>query len=193
MKIPTIFEDFNTQIRRIYDEWEEFDKKITELMNNPDESSTFHRFISQYQNYYDSRDSNKNYALSYKYETGMAEPEIKIEGDVDDKTINRFVEGVKDRFQTSHLSISNIKKSKVEKKPSLKQPPTLPKEKVYTLEMPGIGLTDVETELNGNIMTVKGEKDNLKYTKKIILPFNTSQKPEITTDNGIIHVKVMRE
>jgi len=53
-------------------------------------------------------DSEGNYSISYRWETGMNEPEIKVTGDVDEKTVNRFlnrmhVSGLKNPFKTPLL------------------------------------------------------------------------------------------
>ena len=36
-------------------------------------------------------EKSKNYSISYKYQTGMKEPEIKVEGDATDEEINHFL------------------------------------------------------------------------------------------------------
>ena len=40
----------------------------------------------------------KGYSLSYHYETGMDEPEITVKGNIDQETLDRFLDSVKKRF-----------------------------------------------------------------------------------------------
>ena len=39
------------------------------------------------------RKRSKGYKISYHFETGMDEPEIKIEGDIDEKELNQYLKG----------------------------------------------------------------------------------------------------
>lgn len=200
MKLPSIFDDIDNEFDRMMKEWNEFDKFLSdEIKHAKDSGENVYHFTNSYQNYFDSSDKNKNYSLSYKYETGMEEPQITIEGDVDDDTINKFVKSIENKFdgpikpligkKTKYIGTSKKKEDKETKKDTKSEI----KEKSYTLEMPGIAKENITTKINGKILTVEGKKDKLHYTKRFILPFEPAEKIEISADNGLISLNVNRK
>ena len=47
----------------------------------------------------------KSYNLSYKYETGMETPEVTVEGDVDQETIDNFIERSQRTFKGAETKL----------------------------------------------------------------------------------------
>lgn len=198
MKLPSIFEEFDKEFDRIFNEWNKMDEEFDKIFEKAkDDKNTYH-YTSHYENYYDSSDENKSYALTYKYETGMDEPEITIEGNVDDETLEKFVKNIESRIgrETKKLPTKKIRhllsgKSRKDKKSKEKE--EIPSEKSYTFEMPGIGKDDINVELKGDVLTVTGKRDKLYYEKRVHLPFEAKSDVDITADNGLITVTVHRK
>ncbi|MCF2141068.1 MAG: Hsp20/alpha crystallin family protein [Candidatus Lokiarchaeota archaeon] len=198
MKLPDIFEEFDAHFNKIFDEWNKFDEEFERMIEESKNNENTYQFTSHYENFYDSSDENKSYSLTYKYETGMDEPEITIEGNVDDETINNFVKNIENRFGRSFktLPTNRIKRliaGKSKKKDSKKEKQEIPSEKSYTFEMPGIGKNDVETKINDKILTITGKKNKLFYEKRVHLPFEPKKKVDVKADNGLITVTVYRK
>ncbi len=194
MKLIHIFDDIDEEFKRIHDEWNKLDEVFQKVKTDSSSKDTY-RFSSHYENFYDENQEDKSYSLSYIYETGMEEPEILIEGDVDKDTINRFVSGINSKYgtelegssiQNPKLLISDKRKLRKKKEKEQKQ-----NDRVYRFEMPGIGLKDIKTKMDGDLLTVIGKNKKTEYKKQIRLPFETKQKPIIEADNGLITLKVI--
>ncbi len=194
MKLIHIFDDIDEEFKRFHDEWNKLDEVFQKVKTDSSSKDTY-RFSSHYENFYDENQEDKSYSLSYIYETGMEEPEILIEGDVDKDTINRFVSGINSKYgtelegssiQNPKLLISDKRKLRKKKEKEQKQ-----NDRVYRFEMPGIGLKDIKTKMDGDLLTVIGKNKKTEYKKQIRLPFETKQKPIIEADNGLITLKVI--
>ena len=198
MKLPDIFDEFDKQFNKIFDEWNKFDDEFDKLFEKAkDDKNTYH-YTSHYENFFDSNDDSKSYALTYKYETGMAEPEITIEGNVDDETLEKFVKSIENRYGRGFRKLPSKKikhllsgKSRKSKKSETKK--EIPSEKIYTFEMPGIGKEDLDIEIKNEILTVTGKRDKLFYEKRVHLPFEPKKDVEVKADNGLINVKIYRK
>ncbi|UYP43976.1 hypothetical protein NEF87_000261 [Candidatus Lokiarchaeum ossiferum] len=192
MKVFRIFDDIDKEFERIHDEWNDIEKKFQKMKQDSSLKDNYH-FSSHYENFYDSNQKDKSYSLSYKYETGMDEPEIMIEGDVDKDTINRFVSGINSKYGVE-LEGSSIKNPKLllSKKKKKNEKKGEPKDDthIYRFEMPGIGLKDIETKIEGDLLKIIGKNDKVEYKKQIRLPFKPKNKPTIDADNGLITLKV---
>jgi len=66
-------------------------------------------------------------------------------------------------------------------------------EKDYTLlvaEMPGISAEDVRIEVKDDLLSIRAEKGDSKYSKEVLLPrAYPREKMEVTCNNGILEVK----
>jgi HSP20 family protein len=69
-------------------------------------------------------------------------------------------------------------------------------EDAYTLlnaEMPGISAADVKLDVRDDILTIKAEKGDKKYSKEILLSFSPSQdKITVSCNNGIVEIKCVK-
>lgn len=126
---------------------------------------------------------NKGYSMSYHYETGMKEPKITIQGDVDQRTVDKFLEHVQKTFHHTIPQLNNSKKESLPDTPQAKD-----QEKEVTLEMPGLTEKDVEIKLKKNYAIVKGKKGDRDYNFTVPLPFK-AKRHEITSDNGLFTLK----
>ena len=155
---------------------------------------------------------SKGYKVSYHFETGMDEPEIKIEGDIDEKELNKYLKELdfrKDpRFKV--LKQPNQRKlidaSKIALAPTdqdEESPNTEPFTEVndfndYTqiiIELPGIQKEDIKLDVNhaGNKIMISAQNQIRKYSKEVRLPFKTSlKKYDLEMNNGIAILKIWR-
>ena len=157
----------------------------------------------------------KDVKISYHFETGMKKPEIKIEGNIDNKKIwdylNKMdlskVPGLKEvydhRSKTEidagnlSLDVYNPKKEKLNA--SILEPYTensgddLSIEIV--IEIPGMDKEDVAIILKdeGRIVMLTAENGYHRYMKTIPLPFKTSlENYKLEINNGIATIKVTK-
>lgn len=181
-----LFERMNRRFSRIWDawdeEWEDMEKFMDESIEtskdgDKDTRNTFSRTFHQ-----EVRNSpDKNYSISYHYETGMEEPKITVHGDPGKEVIDNFLENVK----TTHKPFLNGKKmeqigeGKREWKP-----------REYTVKMPGIGQKDLKYKIKGNKITITGENKKHNYRESFWVPFETKD-VELHADNGLIDVKII--
>ena len=158
------------------------------------------------------RKKSKGYKISYHFETGMDEPEIKIEGDIDEKELNQYLKGYdfgKDpRFKVLKRPIH---KELIDAKEISLEPTEQHEESHITepfteindcndftqiiLEVPGIEKGDIKLDLNEdeNKLKISAENQIRKYFKEIYLPFKTSLKNyTLEVNNGIATLKVWR-
>lgn len=101
--ISSYFRTLENNFRELFDDWTQFDEEMNRYFENFDEEFSLKT---------NSNEGNtKAYSLSYEYKTGMDSPKITIKGDVDENTVNKFLEGVQKRFGThvSQLSKKQIK------------------------------------------------------------------------------------
>lgn len=155
---------------------------------------------------------SKGYKISYHFETGMDEPEIKIEGDIDEKELNQYLKG---------YDFGKDPRFKILKRPTRKElidakelslEPTEQQEKSHItepfievndftdftqiiIEVPGIEKGDIKLDLNdkGNKLIISAENQIRKYIREVYLPFKTSLKNyNIEVNNGIATLKIWR-
>ncbi|MHA1646587.1 MAG: Hsp20/alpha crystallin family protein [Promethearchaeota archaeon] len=173
-----IFEFGRKHFKKMFDDWTLFDDDMDDFFSNFDENFQINL----------NNPESKGYSMSYHYETGMKEPEIKIQGDPDEKTVDTFLKGIQKRFGHHLAKIGNNKIKK------LNMPKNEEKESdgihTFTIEMPGIGKEDINTEIKNQILTIEGKKGEIYYKKKFHLNFKPKEKPEIKADNGLITITV---
>ena len=155
---------------------------------------------------------SKGYKISYHFETGMDEPEIKIEGDIDEKELNQYLKeydfGKDPRFKVLKRP---TRKELIDAK-ELSLEPTEQQEKSHItepfievndftdftqiiIEVPGIEKGDIKLDLNdkGNKLIISAENQIRKYIREVYLPFKTSLKNyNIEVNNGIATLKIWR-
>ncbi|HEC41103.1 MAG TPA: hypothetical protein ENI29_22850 [bacterium] len=160
-------------------------------------------------------ENSKGVKISYHFETGMKKPEIKIEGNIDNKKIwdylNKMdlskVPGLKEVYDHRSkteidagnltLDVHNPKKEKLNT--SILEPYTensgddLSIEIV--IEIPGMDKEDVAIILKdeGRIVMLTAENGYHRYMKTIPLPFKTSlENYKLEINNGIATIKVTK-
>lgn len=147
----------------------------------------------------------KGFKVSYHFESGMEKPEIKIEGNVDEKTIRELLKDIDiSKYPTLEkmLESKSIKEYKAEmlSLDSLEQEEDLyflePYAEIndykdYTeivLEIPGMSEKDVIIDFSegGNQLIFNAENENRKFIKTVHLPFTSSLRDyEIEVKNGL--------
>jgi len=159
-----------------------------------------------------SKKNQKGYKISYHFESGMDEPEIKIEGDIDEKELSKYLKGYefgKDpRFkmlkQPNHKEL--IDAGEISLEPTEQHDEshiTEPFAEVndctdfteIIFEVPGIEKKDIKLELDGsdNKLIISAENQLRKYIKEVYLPFKVSLKDyNLEVNNGIATLKVWK-
>ena len=60
-------------------------------------------------------------------------------------------------------------------------------------EMPGIGVKDVQVEVEGDLLTISAEHGDKKYRKEVLLTESVSpEKLQITCNNGVVEIRCPR-
>jgi len=199
-----IFDDFRKKLDQKFNLFDNFFS-----LNWEDE---FDQFID------DTKKSTKNnkkdqksnsYSISYRYGTGMKEPEIQVRGNVDEETLNRFLKGVQKQFGASidSKSINLLKPYKTKDQ----QNEETASEKDYenetgliipftdvidtkenvkiTLEMPGISADLIKVQKDQNKIDISAETSTKKYHKRLTLKSKITGDPKISANNGIITIE----
>ncbi len=194
------YEDIFDQFKKFFN----FDSKLFDM--------DFYIFPEMGKHLDPKKKHSKGYKVSYHFETGMDKPEIKIEGDIDEKELNKYLKGInfrKDpRFKIlKHPNrIELIDASKIALKPTEQEEESDNAEPIteindftdYTqiiLEVPGIEKEDIKLNLNqeGNKINITAQSQIRKYLKEVRLPFKTSlKKYDLEVNNGIATLKIWR-
>jgi HSP20 family molecular chaperone IbpA len=162
------------------------------------------------------KDENiKGFKISYHYDSGMDKPEIKVEGNIDDKRIREYLRNIdvskipqlKDLYKsktnntqeidasTLSLDTSLQKEEKYQKNP--KEPYTEICDKdgftEIMIEIPGMERDNVSIKFEdkGKMIIFTARDEQRKYMKTIPLLFKSSEREcEIEVNNGIALLKV---
>jgi len=140
----------------------------------------------------------------------MDQPDIKIEGDIDDKTLRKYLKTYKIDLGPKFKKIMNSK-SVIDSKELLLEPydqnDTSSVIEPYTeindfddfaeivVEVPGIDIADIIISFNkdGRKLTFSAQNMNRNYLKHIYLPFNSSIDDYILeVNNGLATLKVKK-
>jgi len=148
---------------------------------------------------------SKSYSISYRYGTGMKEPEIQVKGDVDQETINKFLRGVQKQFNGPRINSNNINLLKpISKSESESEDYELDaiipftdmvendKGAIITLEMPGIGTEQIKVETNEKQVKISATYQDKKYHKSLDLSFKPNKTQKISANNGIITIEFLK-
>ncbi len=154
----------------------------------------------------------KGFKISFHYETGMDKPEIKIEGNIDDKKLQDYLKNIdiskypklKDLLDISHKKEIDAGELSLEFHEQNKDIDFL---EPYTeiidsndsleivFEIPGMDKDNVNISFNNekNELIFNAENKNRKYMKNIPLPFKSSKKDvQIEVNNGIANIKLSK-
>lgn len=155
----------------------------------------------------------KSIKISYHFESGMDKPEIKVEGNLDDKNIHEYLKNIdlskvpklKDLYNSP--SKNEIDASKLLLETSLKKEADVGTYVLepYTeicdnegfseilIEIPGMGTDNVNIrfEDKGRKLIFTAENEKRRFMKSVNLPFKSSETEcEIEVNNGIAIIKV---
>lgn len=98
----SMIERFNKHVKNFFNDWSPFGENWESLWEG---------FNEDFKIELPKEGEGKSYRMSYKYETGMEEPEITVEGDATEEDIDRFINGIQSRFgkQLADVTDRNIK------------------------------------------------------------------------------------
>ncbi|MFX1376393.1 MAG: hypothetical protein ACFFA0_11305 [Promethearchaeota archaeon] len=158
----------------------------------------------------------KSFKISYHFESGMDKPEIKFEGNMDDKNIREYLKNV-DVSKIPKLNKIYKSQSKKEIDANSLSLETFPKQfeeggknfvEPYTeicdnegfseilIEIPGMGEDNVNFafEDKGKKIIFMAENEKHKYRKVIPLLFSSSEKEcKLEVNNGIAILKILKK
>ena len=197
------FDDFFDRIRKYFKlDSDMFDVDFLFL---PDKSKNLAR------NPYDEK--IKGFKVSYHFESGMEKPEIKIEGNLDDKKVREMLKNV-DLAKAPHLSniykstssnVIDASKLSLVYSPQNKARGNFLTVEPYSeicdaeasteilIEIPGMNIENVEIIFRdgGKRLIFIAENKTRRYEKTIPLSFKSSERDyEIEVNNGIAIIKV---
>jgi len=190
-----MFADIGEDLEESESEKDEKDKKASKDVKESKFAQAMREFRKS------GKPDQKSYSISYKFGTGMKEPEIRVEGDVDEKTVNWFLEGLTHQFGFD--AIGTVEPAKLLKpKPVLSEAEdeaegySVPftdiqdsdKDSTAILEMPGIGKEHIKLEMKENKVIMTAVNGEIKYRKVIRLGFTPAKDPEMSANNGIIQI-----
>ena len=155
----------------------------------------------------------KGFKISYHYEPGMDKPEIKVEGNVDDKNIREYLKNVdiskipklNDLYKSqstkeidaSTLSLdTSLKKIEEDNKNFIEPYTEICDNEGFSeilIEIPGMDEKDVQIKFveRGKKIIFTAENEKRKYMKTIPLPFKSSEfECEMEVNNGIAMIKI---
>lgn len=148
--------------------------------------------------------NTKSYSISYHYQTGMDKPEIRVNGDVDDEMLSKFLKGIP-KFITERPTIKKIslvpesKEEIRELKASIKpytEITDFEDQIEICLELPGVEKEDLKLNFDekGEELTVEAKRDGRKFYKEIKLPIKLDIKDyTLELKNGIACLKFKRK
>jgi HSP20 family molecular chaperone IbpA len=160
-----------------------------------------------------SDDNIKGFKISYHYEPGMDKPEIKVEGDIDDKNIREYLKNIdiskipklEDMYKSQSskeidagtLSLVTSPKKEGEDKRNFIEPYTEICDKEgfseIMIEIPSMSEDNVSIkfEEKGKKLIFTAQNEKRKFMKVIPLIFKSSEREcEIEVNNGIAIIKV---
>jgi len=155
---------------------------------------------------------SKGFKISYHFETGMKNPEFKIEGNIDDKKIRDLIKNVdlskyptlEKRFETRSVEEIDADKlsldfTRQEEDLTLLEPLTeINDYKEYSeiiFDIPGMNEEDVMINISerGTELIFNAENNIRMYKKTVYLPFKTSvDNFEMEVKNGLAIITVKK-
>ncbi len=148
--------------------------------------------------------NTKSYSISYHYQTGMNKPEIRVNGDVDDEMLSKFLKGIP-KFITERPTIKKISlvpesKEEIRELKASIEPYTeitdFEDQIEICLELPGVEKEDLKLNFDekGEELTVEAKRDGRKFYKEIKLPIKLDIKDyTLELKNGIACLKFKRK
>jgi len=155
---------------------------------------------------------SKGYKISYHFESGMDQPEIKIESDIEDDILNDYIKKVDSSRFPIKFPAPLIKSNSILDANKFCLEPYEEENSSQTcepfaeindfdefseilIEAPGISQEDITISFtkNGTSLVFSAANGNRTYEKIIQLPFESSEENyTLDINNGIITIRVMR-
>ena len=154
---------------------------------------------------------SKGFKISYHFEKGMDKPEIRIEGDVDEKKLHEYLNNLKNKNPNFKIlkrgnlnNIINANELSLEQKREFEQSKRI---EPYTevndcaefteiiFEVPGIEKQNIHLTFydNENKITIIAHHTNREYHKDIFLPFRPSPEDyNLEVNNGIAIIRLWK-
>ena len=194
-----IFDFMNKRFKKMFKEWSLFGQDFDDMFKDMDETFEIRapKSISK------KDGKTKSYSISYKYQTGMKEPEVHVSGDVSEDEVNRFLSGIQKRFGNHLLGLSDGKPKMLgldsgenHTNDGYKTPfMEIIEEENHieiVLEMPGIGESDLTIDKNGKSIIISGENGDIKYKREVKLDFEPKEKIIARENHGIITITIKK-
>lgn len=198
-----------------YDDFEDIFDKIKKFFNLNSRlfDMDFYIFPEFTKNLDPKKRGSKGFKVSYHFEEGMDEPDVKVEGDIDEKDLHDIL---------NNADVHKLPKFKVLKRPeknklidatelllepeeheiNVKAKEPLTEICDYSdcteiiIEVPGIKKEQISIDFNkeGNRIKFKATNLDRHYQKEIELPFKSSdERYELDVNNGIATLRVWRD
>jgi HSP20 family molecular chaperone IbpA len=191
-----IFDYMNKRFKKIFKDFS-FDDDFDDMFKDFDETFEIRAPKTKFKN---KDGKSKSYSISYKYHTGMKEPEIRVDGDATEKDVDRFLSGIQKRFGSHMIGLSDKKPLTIglgsgeENTDGYKTPlmDVVDEEKFVelVLEMPGIGEKDLKVETEGKIVHITAEHGDIKYKRDVTLDFEPKNKVKARENHGILTLHI---
>ena len=194
-----IFDYMNKKFKKMFKEWSLFNDEFDDMFKDFDETFEIRAPKTRFKN---KDGKSKSYSISYKYQTGMKEPEIRVSGDATEKDVDRFLSGIQKRFGSHLLDLSDKKpltlglgsgKDDTDGYQTAMMDIVDEKDHVeLVLEMPGIGKDDLKIETEGKIVHITGENGEIKYKRDVQLDFKPKGEIKARENHGIITLNIKK-
>lgn len=191
-----IFDYMNKRFKKMFKEWSLFGEDFDDMFKDMDETFEIRSPKTKFRD--DGK--SKSYSISYKYQTGMKEPEIRVTGEATEKDVDKFLSGVQKRFGNHMIGLSDKKPialglgSGEEDTDGYKLPlMEIVEEKDFVelvLEMPGISEKDLTIDTEGKNIYIKAENGPTKYKREVTLDFEPKKKIKARENHGIITLTI---
>jgi HSP20 family molecular chaperone IbpA len=200
-----IFDEFRKMMRNPFkgffsDPFETEDSFFGEI-NLPENNEKDSRNPTEKKN---TKPHTKSYSISYKFGTGMKEPEIHVNGDIDEEDLKNFMAQIPNGF--GFPGVENIVAGGVPA--AIGAPEKKADDEGYlepftdlqttkdgaqaVFEMPGIGAPDIQIKIDGKVAIITASNGHSKYRKELMLDFKIKSEPIIHANNGIITIDFVR-
>ena len=157
--------------------------------------------------------NTKGFKVSYHYESGMDKPEIKIEGDIDEKKLQEYLKNHNFEEDSGFKKIASPKSNGIIDASELSLDPNTHKDKSnmiepyveiihfdefleVIIEVPGIIEDDIILNFDENErkLTFTAQNKNRNYLKYLYLPLDTSmEEHSLEVNNGIAILRFRRK
>ena len=143
----------------------------------------------------------KSYSISYHYQTGMDKPEIRVQGDINDEALSKFLKGIP-KFITEQPTIKKLSLTPEgaevtsQSEGAIEPYTEITDSEDYTeicLELPGVEKEDIKLHFDLEELTLVAQRNGRKFYKEIKLPaFLDKENYDLELKNGIASLKIKR-